>query len=77
MKINKDNTHAVILHYEDGSVKVHYFGGISPAERFWFDHAKYRAKMDKVTSGLVVKLESQVNQDWEMHRWNNQTYKQS
>jgi hypothetical protein len=77
MKINKDNTHAVILHYEDGSVKVHYFDGESPAERFWFDHAKYRAKIDKVASGLVVKLESQVTQDWEMHRWNNQFYEQS
>jgi hypothetical protein len=25
----------------------------------------------------VVKLESQVTQDWEMHRWNNQFYEQS
>lgn len=74
MKINKDNTHAVILYYEDGSIKIHYFEGHSSADRFWFDHAKYRAKLDKVTSGLIVKLEAQVNKRGEMHRWNNYHY---
>ena len=74
MEINKDNTHAVILHYVDGSVKVHYFEGRSSAQRYWFDHAKYRAKADKVASGLLVKLEAQVTEDWEQYRWNNYHY---
>lgn len=70
----KDKKYAVILHRKDGSTDVTYFEGLDDAERYWFDKAKYRAKIDKIETGLITKLEAQVNEDWEMHRWNNYHY---
>ena len=74
MKINKDMQYAVILHYKDNSTEVKYFEHASEAERYWFDNAKYRAKIDKIGTGLIAKLEAQVSEDWEMYRWNNYHY---
>ena len=70
--MNKDLTHAVILHYKDGSTKVEYFLGESDAEMYWRSNA-YPPKPN-VTHGLVAKLTASVTAEGEFYRWNNFHY---